>query len=143
MLPFTHAEKVRVRYCETDQMGVVWHGNYIAYFEAARTGLLHAMGHSYRAMEESGVMMPVVEVGVTYLQPAYYDDLLTVTVEIRTPPRARMRFDYTITGSNGEDIATGFTILAFMSRETRRPCKPPLLMRQLFGLEPQRSNNHN
>ncbi len=132
MLPFTHTETIRVRYGETDQMGVVWHGNYIGYFEVARTGALRALGHSYRDMEESGLMMPVVEAGVTYLQPARFDDVLTVTVEVRERPTARMRFDYTIAGPDGTRVATGFTTLAFMDRTTRRPCRPPPFLRALF-----------
>jgi len=132
MLPFTHTETIRVRYGETDKMGVVWHGNYIAYFEVARTAALRALGHSYRAMEESGVMMPVVEAGVTYQHPARFDDLLEITVTIREPPKARMRFDYAITGPGGVPVATGFTVLAFLNGETRRPCRPPPFLRDLF-----------
>ena len=132
MLPYTHAETIRVRYGETDQMGVVWHGAYIAYFEVARTGALRALGHSYRDIEATGVMMPVVEASIAYHQPARYDAVLTVHVEVRDRPTARMRFDYTILGEDGEQIATGFTVLAFMDRETRRPCKPPVFLRKLF-----------
>jgi acyl-CoA thioester hydrolase len=132
MSPFTHDETIRVRYGETDQMGVVWHGAYIAYFEDARTGALRALGHSYREIEATGVMMPVVEAGIAYHQPARYDDVLTVRVEIRERPTARMRFDYTILGPDGAMIATGFTVLAFLDRETRRPCKPPAFLRALF-----------
>jgi acyl-CoA thioester hydrolase len=132
MRPFTHDETIRVRYGETDQMGVVWHGTYIAYFEVARTGALRALGHSYRDIEETGVMMPVVEAGIVYHHPARYDDVLTVRVEIRDRPTARMRFDYTVLGQDGAQLATGFTVLAFMHRDTRRPCKPPTFLRALF-----------
>ncbi|MBM4162942.1 MAG: acyl-CoA thioesterase [Lentisphaerae bacterium] len=132
MRPFTHDETIRVRYGETDQMGVVWHGAYIAYFEVARTGALRALGHSYRDIEETGVMMPVVEAGIIYHHPARYDDVLTVRVEIRDRPTARMRFNYTILGQDGAQLATGFTVLAFMDRDTRRPCKPPAFLRTLF-----------
>jgi acyl-CoA thioester hydrolase len=132
MRPFTHDETIRVRYGETDQMGVVWHGAYIAYFEVARTGALRALGHSYRDIEETGVMMPVVEAGIVYHQPARYDDELTIRVEIRDRPTARMRFDYTVLGQDDAQLATGFTVLAFMHRDTRRPCKPPTFLRALF-----------
>jgi acyl-CoA thioester hydrolase len=113
-------------------MGVVWHGAYIAYFEVARTGALRALGHSYRDIEETGVMMPVVEAGIVYHQPARYDDELTIRVEIRDRPTARMRFDYTVLGQDDAQLATGFTVLAFMHRDTRRPCKPPTFLRALF-----------
>jgi acyl-CoA thioester hydrolase len=133
MSPFEHRTQVRVRYAETDQMGVVWHGHYIEYFEAARTETLRACGGSYRAMEESGVMMPVVEVGVQYHKPARYDDLLTVVTRIVQPPGARMRFEYTILDEAEELVASGFTTLAFISAATRRPCRPPAALRALFG----------
>ncbi len=132
MLPFTYEATLRVRYGETDQMGVVWHGTYLAYFEVARTDALRALGHSYRNIEASGVMMPVVEAGISYKQSARFDDVLTVKVEVRERPTARMRFDYSIIGPDGGQIATGFTVLAFLDRETRRPCKPPAFLRELF-----------
>ena len=75
---------------DCDPMQVVWHGNYILYFETARTEALRACGGSYRDLEASGVMMPVVDVDVHYLKPAYYDDLLTIVVRIDEPPGARM-----------------------------------------------------
>lgn len=132
MSSFEHRTQIRVRYAETDQMGVVWHGNYIEYFEAARTETLRDRGSSYRALEESGVMMPVVEVGVQYHKPARYDDLLTVVTSIAGPPGARMRFEYRVLDEAGELVASGFTTLAFIAAATRRPCRPPAALRALF-----------
>ncbi len=133
MLPFEHRSQLRVRYGETDQMGVVWHGNYILYFEAARTEALRALGGSYRELEESGIMMPVVACDVAYHQPAYYDDLLTITVRINEPPRSRMTFAYEVRNEADDLIATGHTILAFINAATRRPCRPPDSLRQKFA----------
>jgi len=133
MLPFEHRCQLRVRYGETDQMGVVWHGNYILYFEAARTEAMRACGGSYRELEEAGVMMPVVEVGVRYIRPAHYDDLLTIVVRIEDPPGARMTFTYNVLNEEGETLATGHTVLAFMDAATRRPCRPPNTLRRLFS----------
>ncbi len=113
-------------------MGIVWHGNYIQYFEAARTEALRARGKSYRALEESGLLMPVVEVGIHYHKPARYDDLLTVVTRIAKPPGARMRFDYKIYNEAEKLVVSGFTTLAFVSAATRRPCRPPDLLRELF-----------
>ncbi len=133
---FEHATQVRVRYAETDQMGVVWHGNYLQYFEVARTEALRACGWSYRAMEESGIMLPLVEAHVEYVLPARYDDLLTVKTCVREPPKARLRFDYEVLNAAGEILATGHTVLGFVDAATRRPCRPPAQLRELFAAAP-------
>ncbi|MDD5705281.1 MAG: thioesterase family protein [Kiritimatiellae bacterium] len=132
MLPFEHSTQLRVRYAETDQMGVVWHGHYVQYFEAARTDALRANGGSYRALEASGIMMPVVELGISYHKPARYDDLLTIVTRVAEPPGARLRFDYEILNEAREQLVTGYTTLAFMDAATRRPCRPPHSLRALF-----------
>lgn len=136
MLPFEHKSQLRVRYGETDQMGVVWHGNYILYFEAARTEALRACGGSYRAMEEEGVLMPVVSLNVDFLKPARYEDLLTITVKVDKPPRSRMVFNYEIDNQDGELLVTGETVLAFVDATTRRPCRPPAYLREIFSYPP-------
>lgn len=134
MLPFVHECLIRVRYVETDQMGIVWHGNYLQYFEEARTETMRACGWSYRALEESGVMMPLTEVHLNYLKPARYDDCLSIRVTVTEPPTARMRFDYEIRNTaNGELLVTGHTILGFMNATTRRPCRPPQQFRAMFA----------
>jgi len=134
MLPFEHTIELRVRYAETDAMGIVWHGNYLTYFEVARTESLRAAGIvSYRALEEAGIMMPVVEVGLDFFSPAHYDDVLRVTVRVREPPRARIRFEYEIKNAmDGARVAGGFTVLAFMDAKTRRPCRPPKELQDFF-----------
>ncbi len=133
MLPFEHRSQLRVRYGETDQMGVVWHGNYILYFEAARTEALRACGGSYRDLEAGGVMMPVVSVDLRFLKPARYDDLLTIVVRVTEPPGARMTFAYEVLDEAGETLATGHTVLAFLNAQTRRPCRPPADLRARFS----------
>ena len=133
MLPFVHSIDLRVRYAETDTMGVVWHGNFLTYFEVARTEALRATGlFSYRALEASGIMMPVVEVGLNFYSPVRYDDLLRVTVLVKDPPGARMRFHYTVE-NDGELVAGGFTVLAFVDAITRRPCRPPKNLQAFFS----------
>lgn len=132
MLPFEHRHQLRVRYAETDQMGVVWHGDYLRYFEEARTEALRACGWSYRAMEEAGIMLPLVEAHIEYMRPARYDDLLTVVSSVREPPTARLRFDYEVLNEAGERLATGYTTLGFVDASTRRPCRPPPRLRALL-----------
>ena len=133
MLPFLHETQIRVRYTETDQMGVVWHGNYLQYFEVGRTEALRASGWSYRGLEEAGIMLPLVEAHLEYARSAKYDDLLTVKTMVREPATARIRFDYEVWNEAGERLVTGHTVLGFVDAQTRRPCRPPAKLKELFS----------
>lgn len=123
MISFEH--KLRVEYHHTDQMGIVHHSNYIKFFEAARTEWLRAAGMTYAEMERRGVMMPIVDVHVKYCQPAYYDEVLSVSVFVDELPMARMIFRYEIRGEDGRDVASGTTTLGFIDSVTRRPQRAP------------------
>ena len=99
-------------------MGVVYHGNYLAYFEDGRTELLRAQGSTYRAVEEAGTLLVVVESGVRHLRPAHYDDLLTLETRLVAARGVRLRFEYDL--RRGEtSLATGFTVLAVTDRDGR------------------------
>ena len=121
----TRDVQIRVRYYETDCMGIVHHSNYIRYYEVARTEMLREFGTNYRQMERDGVMLPVLDVHSSYGAPAYDDDLLTVRVTLAELPKVRMRFDFEIYRENGERINTGSVTLAFMNSATRRACRAP------------------
>ena len=123
MLSFEH--KLRVEYHHTDQMGIVHHSNYIKFFEAARTEWLRAAGLTYAEMERRGVMMPIVDVQIKYRQPAYYDEMLSITTYVDELPMARMTFRYEIRGEDGRDVASGMTTLGFIDSVTRRPQRAP------------------
>jgi acyl-CoA thioester hydrolase len=123
--------QIRVQYYDTDSMGVVHHANYIRYFETGRTEMMRALGVSYAEMEATGVMMPVISTDCRYFVPARYDELLTIQVRIRERIAARVRFEYEILNSTGQTICTGSTVLAFMDRASRRPCRPPAMITQL------------
>ena len=116
--------EIKVRYCETDQMGLVHHGSYINYFEEARIAWISNLGFSYSEMEKSGIILPVSKLNVSYLRPAYFDDDLLVSVEIAEVPTSRLIFNYTI-NKEEEVIVTGTTVLAFLNKETKKPVKCP------------------
>ena len=124
---------MRVRYKDTDKMGVMHHSNYVNCYESARTELLRERGISYREMEERGVMLPVREVYMNYISPAYYDDLLTVRIRVAEEPRVKLVFDHEIYNEAGELINTGKVVLVFVNAETRRPCRAPRWFLELFG----------
>lgn len=117
--------KIRVRYKETDQMGVVHHSNYVNYYEVARTELLRALGLSYREMEERGVILPVREVAMNYIAPAHYDDLLTVKITLRALPMVKVEFLHEVYNEQGQLLNTGRVVLACVDAATRRPCRAP------------------
>lgn len=122
---FSQEVQIRVRYAETDQMGYVYYGNYATYFEVARVEALRALGMSYKELEASGVMLPVLEYTCKYLKPAKYDDILTIKVVIKSVPSARIFFEYEIFNQNGELITTADTTLVFIMASTKRPCAAP------------------
>lgn len=123
---FVYESKVRVRYIETDQMGIVHHANYAQYYELARTECFEACsGMSYATMEAEGVMLPILELQARYLKPAYYNQVLTIKSIVKTLPSVRLNVDYEIYNEAGELINTGKTTLVFVNKETRRPCQPP------------------
>lgn len=118
-------EKIRVRYKETDQMGIVHHSNYIVYYEVARVAALRAWGMPYDEMEKSGIISPILEVGSKYIQPAHFDEEITVRVIIEELPVVRLKVRYELYNESGALINTGHTWLGFLNGETRRPCRAP------------------
>ncbi|MBU2930063.1 acyl-CoA thioesterase [Winogradskyella psychrotolerans] len=116
---------IRVRYGETDQMGVVYHGNYAAYFEVGRTEWLREFGLSYSGMEADGIMMPVVSLAINYKSSARYDDVLKVKTTLKKMPTATIEFEYELRNESDVILATGTTILAFINKERNRPTRCP------------------
>ena len=116
--------KIKVRYCETDQMGLVHHGSYINYFEEARISWISNLGFSYSEMEKSGIILPVSKLTVSYFSPAYFDDELVVNVELAELPTSRLIFNYTIK-NNYKVTVTGTTVLAFLNKENNKPVRCP------------------
>lgn len=127
---YTADFQVRVRYAETDQMGVVYHGHYFQYFEVARAESIRTLGFSYADMERMGVIMPVVEVQCRYLRPARYDDLLTVRVQLKElPVHHKIEFHQEVFNEAGDLLATGRVVLYFMEAGTMKRTIMPEPMR--------------
>jgi acyl-CoA thioester hydrolase len=119
---------VTVRYAETDMMGVVYHANYLPWFEIGRTTLLKEIGISYRDLETAGFRLPVLEVSARYLRPARYDDALEVITVLRERPLVRIRLEYEVRRGD-ELLATGNTVHAFvdLQGDVVRPPSPTSL----------------
>jgi acyl-CoA thioester hydrolase len=114
---------VTVRYAETDMMGIVYHANYLPWFEVARTHLLREQGFPYRQLEADGFRIPVLEVSAKFLRPAVYDDNLAITATITEKPLLRIRIEYQVKRGD-ELLATGSSSHAFCDL-AGRPTRPP------------------
>ncbi|MBE7653423.1 acyl-CoA thioesterase [Tenacibaculum finnmarkense genomovar finnmarkense] len=126
---------VRVRYAETDQMGVVYYGNYAQYFEIGRTELLRSSGVTYKFMEENGVMLPVISLLCNFKKSALYDDELSITTSIKKTPAVKIEFEYEITNQNKQLICTGSTVLAFINMKTKKPMRCPDYILEALSLQ--------
>lgn len=114
---------IRVRYAETDRMDVVYHSNYLVWFETARIQMLDQIGIPYREIEARGLFLPVLTVSAEYKRPARFDDRLEIHLFMRKKPRARMHFEYEVW--RGEELlTTGTSTHAFMDREGKGQ-RPP------------------
>ena len=121
----THDTQIRVLYRDTDKMGVVYHANYIVFYEAARNEMFRAIGWPYTLLEQQGIVMPIVEVESKYKAPAYYDDLLTVRATVKELPVVRAVVEYEVFNQAGQLLNTGKTVLGYVNTERMRPCRAP------------------
>ena len=117
--------QIRVRYGETDQMGVVYHGNYALYLEMGRIEWLRKLNISYKEMEKKGVMLPVVSLNINYKKSAVYDEVINVKTQLKSMPTAKIEFEYEITNKLGEILTTASTTLVFIDMKTNRPMRAP------------------
>ena len=128
----SHKTTIRVIYGDTDTMGVVYHANYLRWFEIGRTELFRHIGLPYREIEARGLMLPVSEVNCKYHTPAKYDDVLVIEATLNTAFRAGMQFDYAITSHDGSVThTTGWTRHAFIN-DKGKVVRPPGFIRELI-----------
>jgi acyl-CoA thioester hydrolase len=124
---------LRVRYAETDKMGVVYYANYLVWFEVGRADLLRSLGWTYREMEHAGVSLPVIEAHCTYQRPARYDDEIEIRTRGRILSPVRMEFEYEVIKTDDQTVAAlGKTVHAALD-PTGRPCRLPARVREVFA----------
>jgi len=116
---------IRVRYGETDQMGVVYHGNYPLYLEMGRIEWLRKLGISYKKMEEEGIMLPVISISLNFKRSACYDDVIKVRTQLKKEPLVKIEFNYEILNDKGEILVLANTVLAFIDMKTKKPIPCP------------------
>ena len=121
----SHDTQIRVLYRDTDKMGVVYHANYIVFYEAARTEMFRSIGLPYTLLEQMNIAMPIVEVESKYKAPAFYDEVLTVRATLKELPEVRAVIEYEIFNEAGTVINTGKTVLGYVNMDRKRPCRAP------------------
>jgi len=127
-----HTTQIRVRYAETDQMGVVYHANYVVWMEVGRVEAMRAAGLSYADMEKDGVKVAVMGIEVDYRAAAVYDDLVDITIKVVEANLRKMRIEYEMRRSpSGKLLATGSTRHLFLNNELR-PVRCPEKYFQIF-----------
>jgi acyl-CoA thioester hydrolase len=138
---FTSETKIRVRYAETDQMNIVYHGNYAQYFEVGRVESIRQLGLSYKDVEASGVIMPVIEWTAKFIRPAHYDDLLTIRTSVKHwPVDYRVEFHQEVFNEQGKLLTTGKVLLYFLKagsmEKTTMPEEMARTLRPFFNSSP-------
>ena len=128
---FTSETQVRVRYAETDQMNVVYHGNYAQYFEVGRVESIRQLGLSYKELEATGIIMPVIEWTAKFLRPAHYDDLLTIRTTLNAMPSDhRVEFRQEVYNEAGKLLTIGNVLLYFLRAGSMEKTAMPEAMRE-------------
>lgn len=133
ILSYTH--QMRSRYSETDKMGYVYYGHYLSYFEVARTEMLRSAGIAYSDMERDGIMLPVIYAQSSYKFPIHYDELMNIEVMMFRKPLVKLDTFYRVTtesGGKNQTHVVGQVTLCFSNAESRKPCRAPEYIINLF-----------
>ena len=125
MLPITATTNYRVTYADTDQMGVVYYGNYGRFYEIGRTEMIREMGLPYREIEKEGIVMPVYSVEAKYRDVLRYDELITIETTIKTKPTARIEFFNRIFNEKGVLAHEAKVVLVFLDMKTQKLVRAP------------------
>ena len=124
----SHLSEIRVRYGETDKMGVVYYGTYPLYLEVARTELMRKHGIVYRDLENKGIQMPVIHLECSYIKPAYYDDVIKIKTIVKEVKGSKIFFEYELYNLDNQIINKASTTLIFINSITGKPCRPPSII---------------
>ena len=122
---YTHHTETRIRYGETDQMGYCYYGNYALFLEIGRVEALRSLGITYKSLENTEILLPVLELNIKYIKPSFYDDLIAIKTTISILPNVKIFFEYEIYNEKKELITKASTTLVFINKSTMRPTKCP------------------
>lgn len=133
MTAYTDTTTYRILYADTDQMGVVYYGNYGKLYEMGRTELVRNMGFPYIELEKRGIVMPVHSVEAKYRNVIRYDEVITIETTVAKEPTARMEFHHRILKEDGSLAHEAKVVLAFLDMKTSRPVRAPEVLTRLFN----------
>ena len=125
-------DKIKVRYHETDQMGIVHHSNYLKFFEFARIEWLEKLNIPYQEIEKNKIILPVVKCELKFLKPLVFGDTFKVIVQCTKKPTSSIEFSYKIFNNSGEKTTEGKTLLAFLNSDSMKPIRCPDMISKLF-----------
>ena len=125
-------QEIKVRYCETDQMGIVHHSNYLKFFEFARIEWLEKLNIPYHEIEKNKIILPVVKCELKFLKPLVFGDTFKVKVHCTKKPTSSIEFSYEIFNNSGEKTTEGKTLLAFLNSDSMKPIRCPEMISKLF-----------
>ena len=125
--------EIKVRYYETDQMGIVHHSNYLKFFEFARIEWLEKLNIPYQEIEKNKIILPVVNCELRFLKPLVFGDSFKVKVHCTKKPTSSIEFSYEIFNDSGEKTTEGKTLLAFLNSDSMKPIRCPEIIRNLFS----------
>ena len=125
-------QEIKVRYCETDQMGIVHHSNYLKFFEFARIEWLEKLNTPYHEIEKNKIILPVVNCEIKFLKPLVFGDTFKVIVQCTKKPTSSIEFSYKIFNNSGEKTTEGKTLLAFLNSDSMKPIRCPEMISKLF-----------
>ncbi len=129
---YAHEIEIRVRYGEVDSMGYLYYGYYSFYYEQARVETMRSLGISYKRMEELGYLLPVRDLHIRFIKPAFYDDVLRIRTTIRKMPTVRHEFHYEMFNEKGELINTAETTLVYLDKASRKVVSCPAFVQDLL-----------
>lgn len=124
--------KIRTRYNEVDKMGYVYHANYVSFCHQARTELMRSLGIHDKALEKEGIILPVIEMSLRYLKPAFYDEEITIISTVNEIPKTRIIIEFEFFNTNGEKICTAHTATAIVDEKSRKPMRAPQFIQDAF-----------
>jgi acyl-CoA thioester hydrolase len=122
---FEHQVKFRVLYSDTDKMGYMYYGQYAKYLEMGRVEALRSLGLSYKVMEDTGVILPVLDLNLKYIKPIFYDEQVSLITRVKEMPGSRIHFEYEFHNEKGDLTTKAETTLVFVNNETGKPCFIP------------------
>lgn len=117
--------RIKVRYDEVDKMGFVYHGNYAKYIHISRTNLLRKIGICDKTLESQNILMPVIEMSISYIKPVYYDDLIKIKTTLKELSGIRLKFDHLVYNPNNEIINKARSTLVFVDNNTQKAMRIP------------------